>query len=128
MEYEDTPGKVEIKNYSFYKEATEMAATKTMIRIRLKAYDHKILDESAKLIVDVLARDNASFAGPILLPTEKEIVTILRSPHVNKDSREQFEQRTHKRIIDVYTPSSQVMEDLGKLDMPAGVSIEIKQK
>ena len=128
MEYEETPDKVEIKNYSFYKEATEMAATKIMIRIRLKAYDHKILDESAKLIVDVLTRDNASFAGPIPLPTEKEIVTILRSPHVNKDSREQFEQRTHKRIIDVYTPSSQVMEDLGKLDMPAGVSIEIKQK
>ena len=128
MEYEETPDKVEIKNYSFYKEATEMAATKIMIRIRLKAYDHKILDESAKLIVDVLTRDNASFAGPIPLPTEKEIVTILRSPHVNKDSREQFEQRTHKRIIDVYTPSSQVMEDLGKLDMPAGVAIEVKQK
>ena len=105
-----------------------MATKKIMIRIRLKAYDHKILDDSAKLIVDVLARDNASFAGPIPLPTEKEVVTILRSPHVNKDSREQFEQRTHKRIIDVYTPSSQVMEDLGKLDMPAGVSIEIKQK
>ena len=128
MEYEDTPDKVEIKNYSFYKEATTMAAKKIMIRIRLKAYDHKLLDESAKLIVDVLARDNASFAGPIPLPTEKEVVTILRSPHVNKDSREQFEQRTHKRIIDVYTPSSQVMEDLGKLHMPAGVSIEIKQK
>ena len=128
MEYEDTPDKVETKNYSFYKEAKTMATKKIMIRIRLKAYDHKLLDESAKLIVDVLARDNASFAGPIPLPTEKEIVTILRSPHVNKDSREQFEQRTHKRIIDVYTPSSQVMEDLGKLDMPAGVSIEIKQK
>ena len=128
MEYEDTPDKVEIKNYSFYKEATEMAATKIMIRIRLKAYDHKILDESAKLIVDVLARNNVSFAGPIPLPTEKEVVTILRSPHVNKDSREQFEQRTHKRIIDVYTPSSPVMEDLGKLDLPAGVSIDVKQK
>ena len=128
MEYEETPDKVEIKKYSFYKEAKTMAAKKIMIRIRLKAYDHKILDDSAKLIVDVLSRDNASFAGPIPLPTEKEIVTILRSPHVNKDSREQFEQRTHKRIIDVYTPSSQVMEDLGKLDMPAGVAIEIKQK
>ena len=128
MEYEETPDKVEIKKYSFMKEATTMAAKKIMIRIRLKAYDHKILDESAKLIVDVLSRDNASFAGPIPLPTDKEVVTILRSPHVNKDSREQFEQRTHKRIIDVYTPSSQVMEDLGKLDMPAGVSIEIKQK
>ena len=103
-----------------------MAAKKIMIRIRLKAYDHKLLDESAKLIVDVLANDNASFAGPIPLPTEKEIITILRSPHVNKDSREQFEQRTHKRIIDVYTPSSKTMDDMTTLDMPAGVSIEIK--
>ena len=105
-----------------------MAAKKIMIRIRLKAYDHKILDDSAKLIVDVLSRDNASFAGPIPLPTDKEIVTILRSPHVNKDSREQFEQRTHKRIIDVYTPSSQTMEDISKLDMPAGVSISVSIK
>ena len=128
MEYEETPDKVEKRNTALIRRPNTMAAKKIMIRIRLKAYDHKILDDSAKLIVDVLSRDNASFAGPIPLPTEKEIVTILRSPHVNKDSREQFEQRTHKRIIDVYTPSSQVMEDLGKLDMPAGVSIEIKQK
>ncbi len=128
MEYEGTPDKVEKRNTALIRRPNTMATKKIMIRIRLKAYDHKILDESAKLIVDVLSRDNASFAGPIPLPTEKEIVTILRSPHVNKDSREQFEQRTHKRIIDVYTPSSQVMEDLGKLDMPAGVSIEIKQK
>ena len=128
MEYEGTPDKVEKRNTALIRRPNTMATKKIMIRIRLKAYDHKILDESAKLIVDVLARDNASFAGPIPLPTEKEIVTILRSPHVNKDSREQFEQRTHKRIIDVYTPSSQVMEDLGKLDMPAGVAIEVKQK
>ncbi|MCR4768163.1 MAG: 30S ribosomal protein S10 [Saccharofermentans sp.] len=105
-----------------------MAAKTTMVRIKLKAYDHKILDESAKLIVDALARDDASFSGPIPLPTEKEVVTILRSPHVNKDSREQFEQRTHKRIIDVYTPSSQTMEDISKLDMPAGVSISVSIK
>ena len=105
-----------------------MAIKANRLRIKLKAYDHKLLDESAKAIVDTLTRDGASFSGPIPLPTEKEIITILRSPHVNKDSREQFEQRTHKRIIDVYTPSSQVMEDLAKLDMPAGVSIEIKQK
>ena len=103
-----------------------MAAKKIMIRIRLKAYDHKILDDSAKLIVDVLSRDNASFAGPIPLPTDKEIVTILRSPHVNKDSREQFEQRTHKRLIDVFAPTSKTVEALQKLDMPAGVSIELK--
>ena len=103
-----------------------MAAKKIMIRIRLKAYDHKILDESAKLIVDVLSRDNASFAGPIPLPTDKEVVTILRSPHVNKDSREQFEQRTHKRLIDVFAPTAKTVEALQKLDMPAGVSIELK--
>ncbi|MBQ2606211.1 MAG: 30S ribosomal protein S10 [Clostridiales bacterium] len=96
------------------------------LRIKLKAYDHKLLDESAKAIVDTLTRDGASFSGPIPLPTEKEIITILRSPHVNKDSREQFEQRTHKRIIDVYTPSSKTMDDMTTLDMPAGVSIEIK--
>ncbi|MCH4153655.1 MAG: 30S ribosomal protein S10 [Saccharofermentans sp.] len=100
----------------------------SMIRIKLKAYDFKILDESAKLIVDVLTKNGASFSGPIPLPTDKEIITILRSPHVNKDSREQFEQRTHKRIIDVYTPSAQIVEAIGKLDMPAGVSIEVKIK
>ena len=105
-----------------------MATKTTMVRIKLKAYDHKILDESAKLIVDALASDDPSLSGPIPLPTEKEVVTILRSPHVNKDSREQFEQRTHKRIIDVYTPSKQTMDDIGKLDMPAGVSIEVKIK
>ena len=103
-----------------------MAIKATRLRIKLKAYDHKLLDESAKAIVDTLTRDGASFSGPIPLPTEKEIITILRSPHVNKDSREQFEQRTHKRIIDVYTPSSKTMDDMTTLDMPAGVSIEIK--
>ncbi len=128
MESQDTPDRVEKKKYSLKKEATTMATKSTMVRIKLRAYDHKILDESAKLIVDALARDDASFSGPIPLPTEKEVVTILRSPHVNKDSREQFEQRTHKRIIDVYTPSSQTMDDIGKLDMPAGVSIEVKIK
>ena len=105
-----------------------MAAKTTIVRIKLRAYDHMILVESAKLIVVALTRDDASFSGPIPLPTEKEVVTILRSPHVNKDSREQFEQRTHKRIIDVYTPSSQTMEDIGKLDMPAGVSIKVDIK
>jgi small subunit ribosomal protein S10 len=103
-----------------------MAIKANRLRIKLKAYDHKLLDESAKAIVDTLTRDGASFSGPIPLPTEKEIITILRSPHVNKDSREQFEQRTHKRIIDVYTPSSKTVNDMSTLDMPAGVSIEIK--
>ena len=103
-----------------------MAMKANRLRIKLKAYDHKLLDESAKAIVDTLTRDGASFSGPIPLPTEKEIITILRSPHVNKDSREQFEQRTHKRIIDVYTPSQKTVNDMSTLDMPAGVSIEIK--
>ena len=105
-----------------------MAAKTTMVRIKLKAYDHKILDESAKLIVDALARDDASFSGPIPLPTEKEVVTILRSPHVNKDSREQFEQRTHKRLIDVIAPTQKTVDALQRLEMPAGVYIGIKMK
>ena len=103
-----------------------MATKTTMVRIKLKAYDHKILDESAKLIVDALARDDASFSGPIPLPTEKEVVTILRSPHVNKDSREQFEQRTHKRLIDITNATLKTTDALTKLDLPAGVDIEIK--
>ena len=98
------------------------------MRIKIKAYDHKLLDESAASIIAAVQRTGASYSGPIPLPTEKEVVTILRSPHKYKDSREQFEQRTHKRIIDVYRPSSQTMDDIGKLDMPAGVSIEVKIK
>ncbi|MCQ2534074.1 MAG: 30S ribosomal protein S10 [Clostridia bacterium] len=100
-------------------------ATQKM-RIKIKAYDHKLLDESAARIVDAITRTGAEFAGPIPLPTEKDIITILRSPHVNKDSREQFEQRTHKRLIDVYAPTAKTVEALQKLDMPAGVSIELK--
>ena len=103
-----------------------MAAQK--LRVKIKAYDHKLLDESAQVIVDTLTRTGASFSGPIPLPTEKEIVTILRSPHKYKDSREQFEQRTHKRMIDVFSPSNKTMEDLKKLDMPAGVDINIVLK
>ena len=98
------------------------------LRIKIKAYDHKLLDESAASIIDAVQRTGASYSGPIPLPTEKEIVTILRSPHKYKDSREQFEQRTHKRIIDVFTPSAKTMDDLKKLDVPAGVSVEIDAK
>ena len=96
------------------------------LRIKIKAYDHKLLDESAESIIDAVQRTGASYSGPIPLPTEKEIVTILRSPHKYKDSREQFEQRTHKRLIDVYTPNAKTVEALQKLDLPAGVSIELK--
>ncbi len=101
-------------------------AVNQKIRIRLKAFDHQVLDESASRIVDSAKRSGAIVSGPIPLPTEKEIFTILRSPHVNKDSREQFELRTHKRLIDILAPNNKTMESLMKLEMPAGVNIEIK--
>ncbi len=99
---------------------------KQKIRIRLKAFDHKILDQSAEKIVDTAKRTGADVAGPIPLPTEKSIYTILRSPHVNKDSREQFEMRTHKRLIDILEPTPKTVDALMRLDLPAGVDIEIK--
>lgn len=96
------------------------------IRIRLKSYDHEVLDLSAARIVETAKRTGASVSGPIPLPTEKEIVTILRSPHKHKDAREQFESRTHKRLIDIFAPNQRTVESLMRLDMPAGVNIEIK--
>ncbi len=96
------------------------------IRIRLKAYDHLILEQSAEKIVETAKRTGAKVSGPIPLPTKKEIVTILRSPHKHKDSREQFEMRTHKRVIDILYPTQKTVENLKKLDLPAGVDIEIK--
>lgn len=96
------------------------------IRIKLKAYEHNLIDQSSERIVETAKRTGAKVSGPIPLPTEKEIVTILRSPHVNKDSREQFEIRTHKRLIDILQPSAKTVDALMKLDLPAGVDIEIK--
>ena len=96
------------------------------IRIKLKAYEHNLIDQSAEKIVETSRRTGASLSGTIPRPTEKEIITILRSPHVNKDSREQFEMRTHKRLIDILQPSSKTVDALMKLDLPAGVDIEIK--
>ena len=96
------------------------------IRIKLKAYEHNLIDQSAEKIVETARRTGARVSGPIPLPTEKEIVTILRSPHVNKDSREQFEIRTHKCLIDILHPSAKTVDALMKLDLPAGVDIEIK--
>ena len=96
------------------------------VRIRLKAYDHRLLDASAARIVEAAKRTGAQISGPVPLPTEKNIYTILRSPHVNKDSREQFEMRTHKRLIDILEPTSKTMDALMRLDLPAGVDIEIK--
>ena len=96
------------------------------IRIKLKGYEHNLIDQSADKIVDTAKRTGARVSGPIPLPTEKEIVTILRSPHKYKDSREQIEMRTHKRLIDILQPSAKTVDALMKLDLPAGVDIEIK--
>ncbi|MBN2899099.1 MAG: 30S ribosomal protein S10 [Clostridia bacterium] len=96
------------------------------IRIRLKSYDHKILDNSAAKIVETAKTTGADVAGPVPLPTKKEIVTILRAVHKYKDSREQFELRTHKRLIDILNPTPKTVDALMRLDLPAGVDIEIK--
>ncbi|MEA4883229.1 MAG: 30S ribosomal protein S10 [Clostridia bacterium] len=96
------------------------------IRIKLKAFDHKILDQSAERIVETAKRMGAQVSGPIPLPTEKNIYTVLRSVNIDKDSREQFEMRTHKRLIDILEPTPKTIDALMRLDLPAGVDIEIK--
>ncbi|MFY9214666.1 MAG: 30S ribosomal protein S10 [Tissierellaceae bacterium] len=101
-------------------------SNKQKIRIRLKAYDHELLDSSAQRIVEAAKRTGASVSGPVPLPTEKEVITILRAVHKYKDSREQFEQRTHKRLIDILNPNQKTVDSLMKLNLPAGVDIEIK--
>lgn len=101
-------------------------AVKEKIRIRIKSYDHSLADQAAQKIVDAVKREGAEVSGPVPLPTDKEIVTILRAVHKDKDSREQFEYRTHKRLIDILRPSNRVVEALRGLELPAGVEIEIK--
>ena len=101
-------------------------ASKVKIRSILKGYDHNLVDQAAEKIVDTAKRTGAQVSGPIPLPTEKEVVTILRAVHKYKDSREQFEQRTHKRLIDILRPSNKTVEALTSLELPAGVEIEIK--
>ena len=105
---------------------TKLEEPKQKIRIRLKAYDHRIIDKSARKILDTLERTGAKVVGPIPLPTEKSKYTVLKSTFVHKDAREQFETRLHKRLIDVLEPSSKTIDCLMNLDMPAGVDIEIK--
>ena len=97
-----------------------------VIRITLKAYDHQLIDQSAKKIIETAKKTGAQVSGPVPLPTKKEVVTILRAVHKCKDSREQFEQRTHKRLIDVLSPSQKTVDALSKLEMPAGVFINLK--
>ena len=102
-------------------------ANSQKIRIKLKAYDHQLIDQSAKKIVETAERTGAKVAGPIPLPTKKEVITILRAVHKYKDSREQFEMRTHKRLIDILEPTPKTIDTLLKLSLPTGVDIEIKQ-
>ena len=103
-----------------------MAAIKEKLRIRLKSYDHTLIDMAAEKIGETAKRNGATISGPVPLPTDKEIVTILRAVHKYKDSREQFEMRTHKRLIDVIKPSQKTVEAMMSLELPAGVEIEIK--
>ena len=104
----------------------EKQEKKLKIRIKLKAFDHRILDQSAIEIVETAKKTGASISGPIPLPTKREDYTVLRSPHVDKKSREQFEIKTHKRLLDILNPTSKTIDALKKLDLPAGVDVEIK--
>ena len=106
----------------------EMKVANQKIRIRLKGYDHEIVDQSTKLIVDTAQKTGAKVSGPIPLPTERNLYCVVKGPHVDKDSREQFEMRTHKRLIDVINPNQKTMDSLQRLEMPAGVFVDIKMK
>ncbi len=101
---------------------------KQRIRIKIKAFDHKIIDQSTKTIIETIFRSDAQFFGPIPLPTEKRKYTVNRSTFVHKDARDQYEMRTHKRIIDIIDPSAKTIEDLTNLNLPAGVDVEIKMQ
>ena len=113
-------------NRQILKRRKRQVAVKEKIRVRLKSYDHTLIDAAAEKIVEVAKRNGATVSGPIPLPTEKEIVTILRAVHKYKDSREQFEMRTHKRLIDIVKPSQKVVDALMSVELPAGVEIEVK--
>ena len=122
----ETAKKTATKTEKATKGAKKVMTTSEKIRIRLKAYDHVLIDQSAEKIVDTAKRTGAKVSGPIPLPTKREVVTIIRSPHKHKDSREQFEMRTHKRVIDILYPTQATVDNLMKLELPAGVDIEIK--
>ena len=122
----ETAKKPATKTEKATKGAKKVMTTSEKIRIRLKAYDHVLIDQSAEKIVDTAKRTGAKVSGPIPLPTKKEVVTVIRSPHKHKDSREQFKMRTHKRVIDILYPTQATVDNLMKLELPAGVDIEIK--
>ncbi|GAB3152889.1 hypothetical protein GCM10027161_55350 [Microbispora hainanensis] len=118
------PGRVKL--YRTTAKDTEAIMAGQKIRIRLKAYDHEVIDSSAKKIVETVTRTGAKVAGPVPLPTEKNVYCVIRSPHKYKDSREHFEMRTHKRLIDIIDPTPKTVDSLMRLDLPAGVDISIK--
>ena len=103
-------------------------ASQQIMRITLKAYDHKLIDQSASKLIETVKKTGSQVSGPVPLPTKKEIVTVLRAAHKYKDAREQFERRTHKRLIDIITPTQKTVDALSRLEMPAGVYIDIKMK
>jgi small subunit ribosomal protein S10 len=126
----DTPGEMYSHHLSYTKyekEAAFFMATQKM-RISLKAYDHKLIDQSSEKIIETAKKTGAKVSGPIPLPTKKEIVTILRAVHKYKDSREQFERRTHKRLIDINMPTAKTVDALMRLELPAGVDIKVDVK
>jgi small subunit ribosomal protein S10 len=116
-------GPVKVRDVYIERES-HMAGQK--IRIRLKSYDHEVIDTSARKIVDTVTRAGATVVGPVPLPTEKNVIPVIRSPHKYKDSREHFEKRTHKRLIDIIDPTPKAVDSLMRLDLPADVNIEIK--
>ena len=103
-----------------------MSKTASKIRVRISGYDAQLVEMALKRIVEVAEKNGSQISGPVPLPTRREIVTVIRSPHKYKDSREQFETRTHKRLIDIYNPNQKLVDMLGRLEMPAGVEIQIK--
>jgi small subunit ribosomal protein S10 len=125
-EAKESTSKVVAKKSKTEKAPKAEASTNQRIRIRLKAYDHKIIDQSAKQIIDTAIRTGASVAGPIPLPTKKTLYTVIKSPHVYKKGREQFEMRVHKRLIDVLNPTPKTIDSLMNLSLPAGCDAEIK--
>lgn len=124
-------GKLYSHHLSYYKKCEKEAAffmASQIMRITLKAYDHKLIDQAAKQIIETVKSTGAKVSGPVPMPTKVEKVTILRAVHKYKDSREQFEQRTHKRLIDILTPTQKTVDALQKIDMSAGVYIDVKMK
>lgn len=123
-----SPLVVLLQKQEYEKEAAIFMASQQKMRIILKAYDHQLIDFAAAKLIETVKKTGSKVSGPVPLPTKKEVVTILRAVHKYKDSREQFEQRTHKRLIDVLTPSQKTVDALSRLEMPAGVAIDIKMK